>query len=65
MLTDDAVSRDLVVPIFYIHSFEQPFCTDPMCYCQLHRQAVIKLFVQIIEGKLELEQAAQIAGKMV
>jgi hypothetical protein len=47
------------IPMYYFHSFEQPFCTNPLCQCQLNRQAVIKLFVQIIEGKLELEQASR------
>lgn len=51
------------IPMLYIHSFEHPFCRDPLCRCQLDRQAVIKLFVQIIEGKVELEQAARFSER--
>ena len=53
------------IPVVYFHSFEQPFCANPLCRCQLNRQAVIKLFVQIIEGKLELEQASRFSERAV
>ena len=46
------------VPVFYIHSFEQPFCHNQCCPCQRTRQQATGLFVHIIEGKLELVYAA-------
>jgi hypothetical protein len=53
------------IPIYYIHSFEQPFCKNQCCPCQLNRQATIKLFTQIIEGKLALEKAADLSERTV
>ena len=53
------------VPIFYIHSFEQPFCTNPLCPCQQHKPAALLLFTQIIEGKLELEKAVSLSERIV
>lgn len=47
------------LPVFYIHSFEKPFCDDPSCKCQLHKKEIAQLFVRIVEGKLELEKANQ------
>lgn len=55
--TDTAALPTPSLPMYFIHSFEQPFCTNPRCRCQSQRQEVIKLFVQLIEGKLLLEQA--------
>lgn len=48
------------VPIFFIHSFEQPFCTEENCSCQRQPQEVRQLFIQIVEGKLALEKAADL-----
>lgn len=53
------------VPVYCIHSFEQPFCTNPLCPCQQHKPAVLLLFTQIIEGKLELEKAADLSERTV
>jgi hypothetical protein len=70
MQTSDLLKRWLTqpvpsIPIYYIHSLEQPFCTNPLCQCQSNRQAAIKLFVQIVEGKLELEKAADLIERTV
>lgn len=54
-----------VVPIYFIHSFEQPFCINPLCPCQQHKPAVLLLFTQLIEGKLELEKAADLSERTV
>ena len=57
---------DSPIPVYYIHSFEQPFCDNPLCFCQLQRQETVKLFVQVIEGKLLLEHAQSLlAERMV
>ena len=45
------------IPVYYIHSFERPFCNNPLCFCQMQQRDIVKLFAQIVEGKLELEQA--------
>ena len=54
----DTASPSTPIPIFFIHGFEQPFCTRENCRCQRQPQAVRRLFIQIVEGKLEVESAA-------
>lgn len=56
-VTDTASSR---VPVYFIHSFEQPFCQDEGSSCHRHKQAVVRLFVKTIEGHFELEQASRL-----
>jgi hypothetical protein len=46
------------VPVYFIHSFEQPFCADAHCTCHAQQQEVVTLFVKIVEGHFELDQAA-------
>lgn len=54
----DTVAPISPLPMYFIHSFDQPFCADAHCACHAQRQEVVKLFVKIIEGHFELEQAA-------
>jgi hypothetical protein len=54
-----------VVPIYYIHSFERPFCTVPLCRCQEGKQQALRLFVQIIEGKADLQNVGELEGRTV
>ena len=46
------------VPVYFIHSFEQPFCADAHCTCHAQQQEAVRLFVTIIEGRVQLELAA-------
>ena len=54
----DIVSPLPTIPVYFLHSFEQPFCAEAPCPCQAQRQEVVRLFVKIVEGNLELKQAA-------
>ena len=45
------------IPMYYLHSFEQPFCTNPLCLCQLRKREAVQVFTFLIEGKLLLEHA--------
>lgn len=64
--TDTATPTTPSLPVYVIHSFEQPFCPHPLCQCQAYKQEAGKLFVQIVEGKLLLEQAqGLLAGRTV
>ncbi len=45
------------IPVYLLHSFEQPFCANATCPCHAQQQEVVRLFVKIVEGFLELEQA--------
>jgi hypothetical protein len=51
------------VPVYFIHSFEQPFCADARCTCQAQQQEVVRLFVTIIEGHVQLEPAVALLEK--
>lgn len=53
------------IPVYYIHSFEQPFCKNQCCPCQVNRPATVRLFTQIIEGRVELEKASDLSGRTV
>jgi hypothetical protein len=57
-VTDTAAPSTSPVPVYYFHSFDQPFCANVHCPCQGHRQAVGRLFVSLIEGRLDLEPVA-------
>jgi hypothetical protein len=48
------------VPVYVIHSFEQPFCQEGACSCHAHRQEVVRWFVKIVEGQVALEPAAHL-----
>ena len=54
----DTVAPIPPVPTYFIHSFDQPFCGDACCACHAQQREVVKLFVTIIEGHVQLEQAA-------
>lgn len=56
-VTDTVRPQETIISIYYIHSFERPFCADASCSCQRQKPEAVKLFVSIIEGRLELEQA--------
>ena len=56
--TDTAAPAPSSVPVYYFHSIDQPFCANVGCPCQAHRQAVVRLFVSLVEGRLDLEPAA-------
>lgn len=70
MQDSDLLNRTLTqsvpsIPVHYIHSFEQPFCRNTLCPCQLKKQGAIRLFTQIIEGRVELEKASDLSGRTV
>ena len=62
-VTDTVAPATSSVPVYFIHSFEQPFCADARCTCQTHRQEVVTLFVTIIEGRVQLEPAAALLAE--
>ena len=57
-VTDIVAPPTPSVPVYFIHSFEQPFCADARCTCHAQQQEVVRLFVTIVEGRVELEPAA-------
>jgi hypothetical protein len=59
---DTAAPVTSPVPVYFIHSFEQPFCRQATCPCHARQQAVVRLLVSIVEGRVELEPAAALLG---
>ena len=54
----DTANPDLPVPLYFFHSFEQPFCQNPRCKCQWQQQEVRRLLGSIAEGVMTLREAA-------
>ncbi len=59
-VTDTVRPQKSIIPIYYFHSFEQPYCRNPECKCHRRQQEVRRLLDNIIEGKLTLRQAADL-----
>lgn len=55
--TDTAHPRT-PIPIYYIHDLTHPFCRNPLCICQSNKRAVTRLLRGVIEGDLEVRDAA-------
>ena len=56
----DTASPNLPVPIYFIHSLEQPFCKNPRCKCQWQQLEVRRLLGSIVEGNMTLKEAARL-----
>jgi hypothetical protein len=61
-VTDTAAPAISSIPVYVIHSFDQPFCQTATCPCHTYQQEVVRLLVSIIEGRVELEPAAALLG---
>ena len=48
------------IPVYYVHSLEQPFCKDATCQCHWKQQEVLRLLGSILEGELSLREAANL-----
>ena len=59
LVTDTAFPQQSI-PVYYFHSFEQPFCTNPKCQCHWKQQEVRRLLASIIQGELTLKEAAKL-----
>lgn len=54
------------VPIYLIHSLDNPFCPLPGCWCHTDQERIAPLLEEIREGKLTFREAADFAdGRMV
>ena len=52
----DTAHPQLLIPIFYIHDGDTPFCNNAHCFCQRGKRAGAMMYQQIAEGKLQLVQ---------
>lgn len=50
-----------IVPIFFIHTVEMPFCPIPGCWCHRNQEEIAKLLEHIEQGEMTLREAADFA----
>lgn len=58
--TDTAYSQD-IVPIYFIHSIDHPFCPIPSCWCHTDQARIAELLRHIENGVMTLREAADFA----
>jgi hypothetical protein len=58
--TDTSTPRS-VVPIYCIHTPEQPFCANPLCACHQNQAHIAALVAAIQQGEMTLREAADFA----
>lgn len=54
----DTASPNLPIPVYFIHSLEQPFCKNPFCKCHWQQREIRHLLGNIVEGEMTLKEAA-------
>ncbi len=59
LVTDTASPRQRI-PVYYIHSLQQPFCPNPMCKCHSQQQEIKRLLGNIVDGIMTLREAADL-----
>ena len=59
-LVTDTASPVQTIPVYFFHSFEQPFCKDANCKCHWKQQEVSRLLGSILEGSITLREAANL-----
>jgi hypothetical protein len=58
--TDTAHPQD-VVPIYFFHTLEHPFCSLPRCWCHANQQEIGQLLEESNHGMLIIREAANFA----
>lgn len=48
------------VPILFVHSMQEPFCSDPSCMCQQNRLLTQSLLTLHAQGAIRIESAARL-----
>ncbi|MEO8954419.1 MAG: hypothetical protein ABI396_19215 [Ktedonobacteraceae bacterium] len=48
------------IPVYYFHSVQQPYCSNPTCQCHWMQQEVRRLLGHIIDGIYTLREAADL-----
>lgn len=64
-ITDTSHPVDLV-PIYFMHTIDAPFCPLPGCWCHTDQEQIAPLLQHIADGEMTLQEAANFAeGKTV
>jgi hypothetical protein len=58
--TDTSTPRS-VVPIYFVHTPEQPFCSNTHCECHRDQAHIASLVAAIQQGEMTLREAADFA----
>jgi len=58
--TDTAHPQD-IVPIYFIHTIDRPFCPLPSCQCHTNQGKIAKFLRHIRDGEMTLREAADFA----
>jgi hypothetical protein len=58
--TDTSRPRS-VVPIYFIHTLDHPFCANPHCECRQNQSQITLLLEAIRAGEMALHEAANFA----
>ncbi len=59
--TTDTAHPQEIVPIYLIHTIENPFCPVPGCWCHTDQARIAKLLEAINNGEMTLREAANFA----
>lgn len=62
----DAAHPQAIVPIYRMHTIDNPFCPIPGCWCHTDQARIAQLLEAIRNGEMTLREAADFAdGRMV
>ncbi len=59
---DEKRSHSLpAIPVYFIHTAEKPFCSNPRCHCHQNQGEIAVLLDAIRAGEMTLREAANFA----
>src|SRR5260221_13833456 len=59
-LVTDTARPQQRIPVYYFHSFDQPYCSNILCRCHSLQQEGRYLLRNIVDGILTLKEAANL-----
>ncbi|HVB25093.1 MAG TPA: hypothetical protein VNG51_24365 [Ktedonobacteraceae bacterium] len=59
-LVTDTATPQKPIPIYFIHSLEQPYCRNENCECHRRQREVAMLLGLITDGIMTLREAADL-----
>jgi hypothetical protein len=54
----DTATPQKPIPIYFVHSVQQPYCRNTACECHAHQREVARLLELINDGIMTLREAA-------
>jgi hypothetical protein len=62
-LVTDTATPHKPIPIYFVHSLQQPYCRNQDCECHARQREVSKLLGLITDGIMTLREAADFQGE--